>query len=158
MVVDRVGKRCHCCEWESPAKTSCYDPTESPNILFSKFVFVGRIAYAWNDVVILILVEHKVNFFPLFLKLCSIALDVLLQNSVLELIDFLITPQKRQVCEVNDVQVWLPETGLALGLLVPQVNNEGQEFCIVVLLKDLWVSVVESAHLRATLPDIRLVY
>ena len=102
--------------------------------------------------------QHEVNFLPLLFKLSPVALYVLLQNGVLEFVDFLITPQKGQVCEIYDVQVRLPETSLALSLLVPQVNNKGKEFRVVVLLKDLRVCIVKSAHLRTALADIRLVY
>ena len=52
--------------------------------------------------------QHKVNFLPLLFKLSPVALYVLLQNGVLEFVDFLITPQKGQVCEIDDIQVRLP--------------------------------------------------
>ena len=74
---------------------------------------------------VLVPVEHPVDFQPLFIELFSIPLDVSDENSILKLGHFVIRPQERQVCEVDDVEVRLPEAVLAFGPLMPDEADEG---------------------------------
>jgi hypothetical protein len=66
-------------------------------------------------------------------------LDVFLQNLILQLFDLFLSPEHRQVTDIDDLKVRVPEGVLILENLVKNKGRKHQVLRIIVLLEDFRV-------------------
>ena len=76
MMIDSITERSHRCAWESPTETARYDSSESPYVVFPELIFLTVVTDARNDVIILVAVQHPVDFEKFDLKFLPVALDI----------------------------------------------------------------------------------
>ena len=145
-MVNRVREWRHSRTWESPAEASGDDVAEGPNVVFLELSLFAVVTDAGDDVIVIVPVEHPVDFEPLFIKLFTVPLNICDQDCVLKLIQLLIIPQEWHICEIYNVQVWLPEACFSFGFLVPEEDDQCEVLSIVMSLEDLWVLVIQGGH------------
>ena len=135
MMVNCVSKRSHHGAREAPAETARHNAAKSPGVLIAHLSFARLIRDPWNDFVIFILVEHLVDLLPLLICIDAIPSNSLNKHSILEKIELIITPQERQVSEIDYVQIGLPKAIFALASFVPDEDYHANVLCIVVSLE-----------------------
>ena len=93
MVVDTVCEWNKRCARQTPAKATSDNCQECSNVLFSQILLVLYVTHAWDDVVVLVLMEYLMEHLPFNLKLHFVGFNVTLQDSVLKLFYLTEIPQ-----------------------------------------------------------------
>ena len=85
-MVDCVTEWCHGRTGQAPAKTTCHYRTESPNVVLLVLFFHARVTYVWDYVIVLVLVQHLIDHFELFIKVLAVLLNIENEYGILKLL------------------------------------------------------------------------
>ena len=85
MMVNRVTEGSHGRTGQTPAEATCHNRTEGPNVVLLVLCFQTGVTDVGDYVIVLVLVQHLINYLELLIKVLAVLLDVKNEHSILKL-------------------------------------------------------------------------